>query len=108
MIFDLALQAVRHEPREEDLIVALQRETDVPESRPYCTIDTALLRICRLIYLESKFVPVHNDIHDFYPVRWVMFRGTPDPGMSDLPPSPKIPLLLLFIFYYFFRCAVDV
>ena len=43
--------------------------------RTSCTIDTALLRACWLIYLESRFIPVHNCIHDFYGHRWNRFGG---------------------------------
>jgi len=37
-----------------------------PPAEESCSIDTALLRCCRVIYLEARFVPVKQDVHNFY------------------------------------------
>jgi hypothetical protein len=107
-IFDLALQPVLHQPtREVDLIAALQTGKREKLRHMSCTIDTALLRACRLVYLESRFIPVHNCIHDFYGVRWNRFGGVSIYGGFDLlapltklwnPKQKKHPN-----FFYFFK-----
>jgi hypothetical protein len=92
MIFGLALQPMLHQSMiEAGLIGALKRGT-WPEGRTHCTVDTALLQACRLIYLESMFIPVHNDIHYFYGCRWSMPGKVSNLGGFDLP--VPLPLLL--------------
>jgi hypothetical protein len=64
------LQPVFHQPTSEVDLITAPQTGDRTVGRTSCTIDTALLRECRLIYLESRFIPVHNCIHDFYGHRW--------------------------------------
>jgi hypothetical protein len=80
MIVSLVLRPEWHEPSEADLIVVLQKKKAHTGASVYITIDTALLRTCRLIYVEAKFLPVHNNIHHLYPSRHLAFGGLRDTG----------------------------
>lgn len=67
-IFEFILQPVEHLANEEALIAKLKarRNTNLGGERSSCTIYTALLRTCRLVYVEWRELPVWNWEHEFY------------------------------------------
>lgn len=73
-IFRIVLEAVFHGPASH-----LDEDNKCLKDPIYCSIDTALLRTCRIVYLEAEFMPIQNDIHCFF--------GSQDPGYYTLDPS---------------------
>jgi len=99
MIFDLALQLeVYRTSSEADIIASLHTwRGSAGKGRICCNIDTALLRTCRLIYVETKFTPVYNACHDFYGYRPRLLNVIRDPGKLEF----FVPSSAFFAFLFF-------
>lgn len=81
-IWNLVLQPDLHSSlSEEEVIEKLGNPFELwGKDGIRCTVDTALLLVCRLLYTGAKFLPLHNGIHHFYRFRWNPFDGSRNSG----------------------------